>query len=182
MESIVYLLAGLALGLVLFLGYFIRQRQAGLKNESTFSERLHHKEQENRSLAKEIELLKLGNVKSTETENDLRDKLLKSETEGARLTAHNSELERRLKEQTSEQIETARQMQEKFENLANRIFDQKSAKFSELNQEKIKTVLQPLDKDIREFRKKVEELHEKDAHRHVALREFVSVCSRHKTN
>jgi DNA recombination protein RmuC len=173
-ELIIYLLAGLALGLVLFLGFFIRQRQTGLKNESTFSERLHHQEQENRSLAKEIELLKQSNVKSTETENDLRDKLLKSETEGARLTAHNSELERRLKEQTSEQIETARQMQEKFENLANRIFDQKSAKFSELNQEKIKTVLQPLDKDISEFRKKVEELHEKDAHRHVALREFVS--------
>ena len=65
-------------------------------------------------------------------------------------------------------------MQEKVENLANRIFEQKSAKFTELNQEKIKTVLQPLDKDIREFRKKVEDLHEKDAHRHVALREFVS--------
>ncbi|MGA0903962.1 MAG: hypothetical protein ACO3RY_07660 [Opitutales bacterium] len=90
MESIIYLLAGLALGLVLFLGYFIRQRQAGLKNESTFSERLHHQEQENRSLTKEIELLKQSNLKSTEIENDLREKLLKSETDGARLTAHNS--------------------------------------------------------------------------------------------
>jgi DNA recombination protein RmuC len=65
-------------------------------------------------------------------------------------------------------------MHEKFENLANRIFEQKTKKFSELNQEKLKTVLQPLDKDIREFRKKVEELHEKDSHQHIALKEFIS--------
>jgi len=65
-------------------------------------------------------------------------------------------------------------MHEKFENLANRIFEKKTEKFSDLNQEKLKVMLQPLDKDIREFRKKVEELHEKETHQHVALREFVS--------
>ena len=78
-------------------------------------------------------------------------------------------------------MEVAKQMQEKFENLANRIFEEKSTKFSELNQEKLKTVLQPLDKDIREFRKKVEELHEKDAHRHTALREFVTGLQKAQT-
>ena len=119
-------------------------------------------------------MLKEQAIRAEKQEDELREKLLKSETEGARQIAEKTELERRLKEQASEQMETAKQMQEKFENLANRIFDQKSAKFSEVNQEKLKTILQPLDKDIREFRKKVEELHEKDAHRHVALREFVS--------
>ena len=174
MESIIYLLAGLALGLVFFLVYFIRQRRSGQEELTQLTEKLQLLEQENHSLAKEIELLRQGTLKSSELEMELREKLLQSETEGARISTQNKELERRLKEQASEQVETARQMQEKFENLANRIFEQKSAKFSELNQEKIKTVLQPLDKDIREFRKKVEDLHEKDAHRHVALREFVS--------
>jgi DNA recombination protein RmuC len=173
-ESIVYLLAGLALGLVFFLVHFIMGRRSGQEELTQLTETLQLQEQENHSLAKEIELLRQGTLKSSELEKELREKLLQSETDGARISTQNKELERRLKEQASEQVETARQMQEKFENLANRIFEQKSAKFSELNQEKIKTVLQPLDKDIREFRKKVEDLHEKDAHRHVALREFVS--------
>ena len=42
-------------------------------------------------------------------------------------------------------------------------------------------MLQPLDKDIREFRKKVEELHEKDSHQHIALREFVSGLQKAQT-
>ena len=72
-------------------------------------------------------------------------------------------------------------MHEKFENLANRIFEKKSEKFSDLNKEKLKVMLQPLDKDIREFRKKVEELHEKDSHQHIALREFVSGLQKAQT-
>ena len=44
-------------------------------------------------------------------------------------------------------------MHERFENLANKILDQKSAKFTEANKENLKIVLEPLDKDIRNFRK-----------------------------
>ena len=40
-------------------------------------------------------------------------------------------------------------MQERFENLANKILEQKSAKFTETNKENLKNVLGPLDKDIK---------------------------------
>lgn len=173
-EPIIYGLAGLGLGLTVFCAFIIWQKQAGKLAQNQADENLRLKEQELHSLSRELQLLKEQAIRAEKQEDELREKLLKSETEGARQIAEKTELERRLKEQASEQMETAKQMQEKFENLANRIFDQKSAKFSEVNQEKLKTILQPLDKDIREFRKKVEDLHEKDAHRHVALREFVS--------
>ncbi|MEK9773151.1 MAG: DNA recombination protein RmuC [Opitutae bacterium] len=174
MEPYIYGMAGLALGLGLFCAYILWQKYTTKVVFEQAQGEFLQKEQEYHRLTRELELLKEREVNADKRECELREKLLQSETEAARQLAHKGELERRLKEQATEQLETAKQMQEKFENLANRIFEQKSAKFSELNQEKLKTVLQPLDKDIREFRKKVEELHEKDAHRHVALREFVS--------
>ena len=174
MESITYGLAGFSVGLTIFCAYFVIQRKSSREEYDRLEAELHKTSKDAHSSAKEVEILKQASLQTEKLENELREKLLKSETAGARQLAQMQELERRLKEQTGEQAEVARQMQEKFENLANRIFEQKSTKFSELNQEKLKTVLQPLDKDIREFRKKVEELHEKDSHQHVALREFVS--------
>ena len=174
MESIIYGLAGFSVGLTIFCVYFFIQRKSSREEFAQLEAELHKTSKDAHSSAKEVDILKQASLQTEKLENELREKLLKSETAGARQLAQMQELERRLKEQSGEQAEVARQMQEKFENLANRIFEQKSTKFSELNQEKLKTVLQPLDKDIREFRKKVEELHEKDSHQHVALREFVS--------
>ena len=93
MESIIYLLAGLALGLVFFLVYFIRQRRSGQEELTQLTEKLQLLEQENHSLAKEIELLRQGTLKSSELEMELREKLLQSETEGARISTQNKELE-----------------------------------------------------------------------------------------
>lgn len=170
----IYGVSGLVVGVLILGIYFLRHKQADKEALDQSIEKLRTKEQEHFSLSRELELLKESVNQKEKLEGELREKLLQSETENARQLALKGELEKRLKEQVSQQIEVANQMQQKFENLANRIFEQKSAKFSETNQEKLKTILQPLDKDIREFRKKVEELHEKDAHRHVALREFVS--------
>jgi len=48
-------------------------------------------------------------------------------------------------------------MQEKFENIANQILEQKSAKFTEANEKNIKALIEPLGKDIEEFKQKVTE-------------------------
>lgn len=48
-------------------------------------------------------------------------------------------------------------MQEKFENIANQILDQKSAKFTETNEKNIKALIEPLGKDIETFKQKVTE-------------------------
>ena len=175
------ILIGIGIGLVLPAIYIFLQRQQVTRKLESAASKVQIKEQELVSIQKEVTLLKQNCEEAKSLELDLRDKLLRSETEVARHQTQLQELERRLKEKANEQMEVAKQMQEKFENLANRIFEEKSTKFSELNQEKLKTVLQPLDKDIREFRKKVEELHEKDAHRHTALREFVTGLQKAQT-
>ncbi|MBK9273051.1 MAG: DNA recombination protein RmuC [Flavobacteriales bacterium] len=46
-------------------------------------------------------------------------------------------------------------MQEKFENIANKILEEKSAKFTEANEKNIKALIDPLGKDIEAFKEKV---------------------------
>ena len=48
-----------------------------------------------------------------------------------------------------------------FENVANKLLEEKSKKFTELNKEKMEGLLKPLGENIESFRKKVEETHEK---------------------
>jgi DNA recombination protein RmuC len=173
-EIVVYGFFGLGIGLVFLSSYLFLQKRALARNIDDLENKLTQKTGEALAASKEIELLRKNNAQLEQHSADTQEKLIQSKTEGAKHTAHIDELNRRLEEQTDEQAKATQQMHEKFENLANRIFEQKTKKFSELNQEKLKTVLQPLDKDIREFRKKVEELHEKDSHQHIALKEFIS--------
>jgi len=173
-EIVVYGFFGLGIGLVFLSSYLFLQKRALAKNIDDLENQLTQKTGEALAASKEIELLRKNNAQLEQHSADTQEKLIQSKTEGAKHSAHIDELNRRLEEQTDEQAKATQQMHEKFENLANRIFEQKTKKFSELNQEKLKTVLQPLDKDIREFRKKVEELHEKDSHQHIALKEFIS--------
>ncbi len=164
------------------LSAFLFRLMQGYKQEATQSLlALNEKVEEYAAARKELEMIRQSQTHSTALEKELREQILKSETDNARQKSQIDELQRRLKDQLAEQEKSALLLQERFENLANKIFEQKSAKFSELNQEKLKVVLQPLDKDIREFRKKVEEIHEKDSHQHVALREFVSGLQKAQT-
>ncbi|MCD6337127.1 MAG: DNA recombination protein RmuC [Candidatus Marinimicrobia bacterium] len=61
---------------------------------------------------------------------------------------------RLLKEKAAETEDMQKALSEKFENLANKIFDEKDRK----NTDKIKLVLEPIEKDINHFRKKIEEM------------------------
>ena len=106
-------------------------------------------------------------------ENSLREELRQSDAERIEKATLNDELNKKLESQVTEQEKLTKQMHEKFENLANKILDQKSAKFTEANKENIKSLLEPLDKDIRNFRKKVEDIHEKDVSQHASLKEFL---------
>ncbi len=82
-----------------------------------------------------------------------------------------------LWEKNLEQKEEVRKLQEKFtkefENLANRIMEEKSAKFTEQNKENLKNILSPLQEKIHLFEKKVEDTHKESIDYHAALREQI---------
>lgn len=82
-----------------------------------------------------------------------------------------------LWQRNKEQKEEVEKLQEKFtkefENLANKILDEKSSKFTEQNKENMKNILSPLQDKIQLFEKKVEDTHKESINHHATLRQQI---------
>ena len=82
-----------------------------------------------------------------------------------------------LLEKHKEQRQEIAQLQEKFTKdfqlLANKILEEKSAKFTEQNKENIKNILHPLQEKIQLFEQKVEKTHKESIDYHAALRQQI---------
>ncbi|WP_309642162.1 DNA recombination protein RmuC [Flavobacterium sp.] len=82
-----------------------------------------------------------------------------------------------LWERNLEQKQEVEKLQEKFtkefENLANKILDEKTNKFTEQNKENMKNILSPLQDKIQLFEKKVEDTHKESIDYHAALRQQI---------
>ena len=82
-----------------------------------------------------------------------------------------------LWERNLEQKQEVEKLQEKFtkefENLANKILEEKTNKFTEQNKENMKNILMPLQDKILLFEKKVEDTHKESIDYHAALRQQI---------
>jgi DNA recombination protein RmuC len=82
-----------------------------------------------------------------------------------------------LWERNKEQKQEVEQLQEKFtkefENLANKILEEKTSKFNEQNKENLVNLLNPLQEKIQLFEKKVEDTHKESIDYHAALRQQI---------
>ena len=82
-----------------------------------------------------------------------------------------------LFQRNKEQKEEVEKLQEKFtkefENLANKILEEKTSKFTEQNKENLKNILTPLQDKIQLFEKKVEDTHKESIDYHAALRQQI---------
>ncbi|MDD5360921.1 MAG: DNA recombination protein RmuC [Ignavibacteria bacterium] len=75
---------------------------------------------------------------------------------------NNENLEKRLAEQKSELEQLEKRFKTEFENLANRILDEKSLKFTEQNKSNIDQILRPLNDKIKTFEEKVDKVYNED--------------------
>ena len=84
---------------------------------------------------------------------------------------------RNLQQKLDDNKEEVTKLQEKFtkefENLANKIFEDKSTKFTAQNKENIQTILHPLQEKIKGFEDKVEKTHKESIDYHAALRQQI---------
>jgi len=72
-------------------------------------------------------------------------------------------------------MEQARQqLKQEFQNLANRIFEEKAQRFSQSNQENMGHLLTPLKEQLGEFKRRVEDVYDKEAKDRRALYEQIS--------
>jgi len=163
-EYLPYLLIGL---ISIAIGYFLGNYIRGLKTKSEQSALLEREQQ----LGNNLNILDEKLMGSEAEKNELR---LEKERLGNQITRYEADLEN-LQLKNNEQKEEVEKLQEKFtkefENLANKILDEKSTKFTEQNQKNIKNILNPLQEKILLFEKKVEESRKENYGIHQALKE-----------
>ncbi|MEM7087786.1 MAG: DNA recombination protein RmuC [Bacteroidota bacterium] len=90
-----------------------------------------------------------------------------------RRNAENQNLEVKLNEQKNELEKMQEKLHKEFENLANKILETKSEKFTKQNAEKLDVILKPLQEKIEKFEKKVEDTHKESIDRHAMLRQQI---------
>lgn len=111
---------------------------------------------------------------------ELKEELKHIQTEKENLIKVNTRQDvdlKNLQTKLTEQKEEIEGLQEKFtkefENLANKILEEKSNKFTVQNKENIKNILDPLEKKIKDFEEKVDKTHKESIDYHSALRQQI---------
>ncbi len=94
-------------------------------------------------------------------------------TELVKRNAQNENLERKLNEQKEELEKLQEKFTKEFENLANKILDTKSEKFTKQNKDNLDILLKPLQEKIEKFEKRVEDTHKESIDRHAMLRQQI---------
>ncbi|MEM8847682.1 MAG: DNA recombination protein RmuC [Bacteroidota bacterium] len=162
--ALIYVLIGLVSIVVgLVLGMYI-QKLKTKSNESVWKEREAQMNNNLSSLNKKI------------ADSDEEKKQLQSEKElqSNKIVRYEADLEN-LQQKHTEQKGELEKLQEKFtkdfEILANKILEDKSKKFTESNKQNIETILNPLNKKIKEFEEKVEKSQKENISIHSALKE-----------
>ncbi len=175
----------------IIIGFFIGKYVASLKHKSEQSalyerhEQLQKQFDTQQNTSKEQLAQTREEITTTKQEAEKQLQVIIQEREEIRrekdflnteLTRRNSEFEN-LQLKSQEQKGEVEKLQEKFtkefENLANKILDEKSTKFTEQNKENIKNILNPLQEKIQHFEKKVEDTHKQSIDYHSALRQQI---------
>ncbi|HET8573439.1 MAG TPA: DNA recombination protein RmuC [Edaphocola sp.] len=170
----------------------LRQEQAGHQRQqqediAQLQEKLDQNEQQRLNMEKEnARLLADQRNLSERLQQELtqskalmagleQQKALQQGTDQEKHSLHikNQLLEEKLAQQKAEVTALQKQFQNQFENLANRIFEQKSESFKTLNKESLKPLLEPLNKNLSEFRSRIEEVYIKEAKERFSLAEKV---------
>jgi len=121
------------------------------------------------NLSKQYEI----NNKQTGQIEELNLKLSELTGQVSKLTANNTFLSEKLTTQKAEIEELQKTAHLQFEKIANRLFEEKSSKFTEANKQNIETLLNPLKEDINKFKTKVEETYDRESKQRFSLEEKV---------
>lgn len=153
----------ICLGIGFFLGNYINK----IKTENLISSNKSREELQKRSL-EELQQLLAAEKQEKEVFRDQKDEL------NLLLTKNESEKEfllTKLKEKAKETELLQEKFSKEFENLANRILEEKSSKFTEQNKENLKNILSPLQEKIKDFEQKVEHSQKENISIHSALKQ-----------
>ena len=183
--EIILLIAGLAVGIAI--GYLLANRKttASLQAEKEQFSRLD-KEFTTLKATSEAQLNaarqslqeKNGDLDQLKAEfQKLQEEANSLNRQYATVNAQNKALQDKLDTQKTEIEALGKKFNLEFENLANRILESKTQKFTDLNKSNLSAILEPLGKNIEEFKKTVNEVYNTEAKERFSLGEQVKALA-----
>lgn len=166
--EIIYVLAGLIVGgLVVFL--YVQSRSGAQLAQLEVLLQAKEKELKTQQLEHAKQQEAVGNQIVSLTDENKRyfEQLATS-------TSDNRYLNEKLENQKSEMETLRKQFNLEFEHIASRILEEKTEKFTRVNQENLHTLLKPLGENLNTFRKQVEEVYDKESKERFSLSKEVT--------
>lgn len=167
--EIVYLIIGLVVGFVIAFLFFKSKKTISIEEANKLNDQINSLKIDSGKLAERI---KLFEEDKNSLQSDLKNEREKSEklnSENSSLKSDYANLQTKLSEQKSEIEKLQDKFTKEFENLANKIFEDKSSKFTEQNKTNLDQILKPLSEKIKDFEKKVDDVYVTDSKERAGL-------------
>jgi DNA recombination protein RmuC len=161
--EIIYLIIGLLLGAVVAYFYLSNESSQHLENNVQKHPVVSELKQSNERLRTEVEQMR----KSERTQI----------AELASAIEQRNGMSKRMEEQAGEVAEIRNQFQKEFQNLANKIFDEKSEKFANQNKVQLDSLLNPFKDKLRDFESKVEKVYNEENKDRINLKAEIKLLS-----
>jgi DNA recombination protein RmuC len=166
LSALIFSFIGLFIGKILAKLNFEKEKTTLEKEKSTLEERA--------ALLQESKDMVENNY--IELQKELKNNQQEKEgliTVNTRQDADNKNLQLKLDEHKIEVEKLQEKFTKEFENLANKILEEKSNKFTQQNKENLKIILNPLQEKIKVFEDKVDKTHKESIDYHAALRQQI---------
>ncbi len=189
--DIIFLIIGILIGAVVVWFYAKSQKSDSAEvkraNEKLFEEekqklvlqtQIDNYKNEIAKLAKEIQdekeyhqsVLAAERSKYEQDLNTLRNDFIESTKKLESARTHFQNQEQKIKEQKEEIENLHKKLTIEFENIANKILDEKSQKFTEQNKTNMDIILNPLKDKIKQFEEKVEKAYSEETKERISLK------------
>jgi DNA recombination protein RmuC len=173
--ELLFLIIGLLVGFAIAYFFFKSKKTIPIEEASRLNEEINSLKVEAGKFSERIKLLDSDKASLLLEIKGEREKSEKLTSENSSLKSDYSNLQQKLAEQKAEIEELQQKFTKEFENLANKIFKEKTDEFSKQSKTNLQEILNPLKDRIVEFQSKVEETNKESIRGHASLREQLSM-------
>lgn len=172
--EILYLILTFIVGGVL--GYLAASRQLNALKAQLHLQASHQEDllqAEKRQAATALKQLKEENLRIQRQVESTTQQYVETSRQVASLQAEKRALEEKLEHQKEEMAELHKQFNLEFENIANKIFQQKTESFNKLSAESLSSLLKPFGENLNEFKHQVAEVYDKESKQRFSLEDKI---------
>jgi len=163
--EIAYLIIGLFTGIVIGVLYSKNKTDKSQRNIDT-----------SQYVSKELYQSEKNRIEKIETDNRIKqDQIGNLKADVSSRDANIENLNLKIKEEGERLLKQQKQLESQFENMANKILEQKSEKFAQQNQKNINQILKPLGVKIKSFEESIEDKYVKDQESRAGLAKQISM-------